>query len=65
MTQEAYEMDQPVYVRGEADFGRVIGRVERGPGKITQYLVKMNDGFELIYRPEKLVSLRPEQGGES
>ena len=65
MTQGAYEMDQPVYVRGQADFGRVVGRVERGPGKITQYVVKMNDGFRLLCGTETLVSLRPEQGGES
>ena len=65
MTQEAYEIDQPVYVRGQADFGRVIGRVERGPGKIAQYVVKMHDGFRLICAPETLVSMRPEQGGES
>ena len=65
MAQKTYEMDQPVYVRGQADFGRVIGRVEHGPSKITHYVVKMHDGFRLICAPETLVSVRPEEGGKS
>ena len=32
---ESLRMDQPVYVRGQADFGRVIGRVERGPPNMS------------------------------